>query len=236
MNFLSLDERAHEDSVAAMAQVRTIGNRIAPTRFIVFFAMLAATIAAATMIAPWWRSVMIGFDLTAVGFVLACIPLYNDAPAQMRKAAEANDANRAVLLFLAFALTVVILVAVGSEMGSQKKSGVFDIALTITTLLVAWFFANTVYALHYAHLFYTADDGGKDRAGLAFPSDKGKDRDPVFSDFVYFSFTVGSALATSDVNVTSLHIRKVVTAHTIAAFIYNVGVFALTVNMLAGRS
>ena len=219
-----------------MAQARSIGNRIAPTRFIVFFAMLAATIAAATMIAPWWRSVMIGFDLTAVTFILGCVPLYNDAPPAMRKAAEANDANRAILLFLAFALTIVILVAVGSEMGSEKSSGAVDIALTIATLLIAWFFANTVYALHYAHLFYTADDGGRDLAGLAFPTEKGKDKHPVFSDFVYFSFTVGSALATSDVNVTSPHIRKVVTAHTIAAFIYNVGVFALTVNMLAGRS
>lgn len=219
-----------------MAKARTIGNRIAPTRFLIFFLMLAASIAAATLIAPWWRSVMCGFDVSAVTFILACIPLYNDTPVQMRKAAEANDANRAILLFLAFALTLVILVAVGSEMASSKRSGLFDVALTISTLLIAWFFANTVYALHYAHLFYTADDGGKDRAGLSFPSDSGKDRAPIFPDFVYFSFTVGSALSTSDVNVTSPHIRKVVTAHTIAAFIYNVGVFALTVNMVAGRS
>jgi uncharacterized membrane protein len=219
-----------------MAKARTLGNRIAPIRFVIFFVMLGGTIAAATLIAPWWRSVMCGFDVSALTFVLGCIPLYNNSPSQMRKAAEANDANRAILLFLAFALTAVILVAVGSEMASSKQSGVFDIALTITTLLVAWFFGNTVYALHYAHLFYTADDGGKDRAGIVFPSESGKDRTPVFSDFVYFSFTVGSALATSDANITSPHIRKVVTAHTIAAFIYNVGVFALTVNMLAGRS
>lgn len=219
-----------------MAQATGIGNRIAPARFVLFFVMLGVTVAAATLIAPWWRSVMIGFDLSALMFVVGCIPLYNDNPKQMRKAAVENDANRVILLALAFALTLVILVAVGSEMASSKKSGIFDIVLTIATLLIAWFFGNSVYALHYAHLFYTADDGGKDQAGLAFPADKGKDRDPTFSDFVYFSFTVGSALATSDVNVTSTHIRRVVTAHTIAAFIYNVGVFALTVNMLAGRS
>ena len=219
-----------------MAKARTIGNRIAPARFLIFFAMLAVTIAAATLVAPWWRSVMVGFDLSALGFSLGCIPLYNDAPDQMRKAAESNDANRAILVFLAFALTLVILVAVGSELGSSHASGAFDIALTISTLLIAWFFGNTVYALHYAHLFYTADDGGKDRAGLAFPTEGHKDKDPIFPDFVYFSFTVGSALATSDVNVTSTHIRKVVTAHAIAGFIYNAGVVALTVNLLAGRS
>lgn len=219
-----------------MARRPTLGNRIAPARFLIFFGMLAGSIAVATMIAPWWRSVMLGFDLSALVFILSCIGLYNDAPREMRAAAVANDANRAVLLFLSFALALVILVAVGSEMGGSGKTGPFDIALTIGTLLVAWFFGNTVYALHYAHLFYTADDGGKDRAGIEFPTEQGKDRDPVFSDFVYFSFAIGASLAVSDTNVTSPHIRKVVTAHSIAAFIYNVGVFALTVNMLAGRS
>ena len=59
-----------------MARRTGIGNRIAPTRFLVFFAMLGGTVAAATLFAPWWRSVMIGFDLSAMGFVLGCIPLY----------------------------------------------------------------------------------------------------------------------------------------------------------------
>lgn len=221
-----------------MARMKAIVSRIAPPRFLLFFAMLAAAIAAATLIAPWWRSVMIGFDLSAGAFVVGCIELYNDPPTKMREAAKENDANRSILLFLSLALALVILVAVGSEMGSNAKAGPLDIALTIATLLVAWFFGNTVYALHYAHLFYTADDGGRDHAGIEFPTEsgQGKDADPVFSDFVYFAFTIGSALSVSDTNITSAHIRKVATLHTIAAFIYNVGVFALTVNMLAGKS
>lgn len=219
-----------------MTRRKSVGNSIAPPRFLFFFAMLAATIAGSAMVAPWWRSIMIGFDVSAIVFILGCVPLYNDPPEKMRKDAESNDANRLILLFLAFALTLVILVAVGSEMGSTLKSGLLEIVLTIFTLITAWFFGNTVYALHYAHLFYTRDDGGKDRAGIVFPSQGRQLKDPLFPDFVYFSFTIGSALATSDVNITSPHIRKVVTAHTIAAFIYNVGVFALTVNMLAGRS
>ena len=41
--------------------------------------------------------------------------------------------------------------------------------LGAASLLLVWMFANAVYTLHYAHLFYTSDDGGKDNAGLAFP-------------------------------------------------------------------
>ena len=215
-----------------MAKHFSFGNRIAPARFVIFFVMLIASIALATMIAPWWRSVMLGFDLSALVFILSCIKLYDDPPGRMRMVAEENDANRPVLLILAFALAIVILVAVGSEMGSSKSTGPIDIAITISTLLMTWFFGNTVYALHYSHLFYTADDGGKDRAGIKFP---GTDKTPSFSDFVYFAFTIGSALSVSDTDITSPHIRKVVTAHTIVAFIFNVGVFALTVNMLAGK-
>ena len=137
-----------------------------------------------------------------------------------------------MLLFLVFALGIVILVAVGSEMTAAKKASALDITITIATLLVAWFFGNTVYALHYSHLFYTADDGGKDQAGLEFP---GKNELPAFSDFVYFAFTIGSALSVSDTNITSPHIRRIVTAHSIVAFIFSVGIFALTVNMLAGK-
>ena len=215
-----------------MAKRISIGNRIAPARFVIFFAMLFVTIGVATMVAPWWRSVMLGFNISALVFIGSCYRLYDDEAGEMRKVAEANDANRAVLLFLAFALAIVILVAVGSEMSSAKTAGAIDIAITISTLLIAWFFGNTVYALHYAHLFYTADDGGKDRAGIKFP---GNDKTPTFSDFVYFAFTIGAALSTSDTDITSPHIRKVATAHCIVAFIFNVGVFALTVNMLAGK-
>lgn len=215
-----------------MAKRFSIGKRVAPARFLIFFAMLFVSVGVATIIAPWWRSVMLGFDFSALVFIGSCLALYDDEAGEMREVAEANDANRIVLLFLAFAIGIVILVAVGSEMSSAKSRGPVDIAITISTLLIAWFFGNTVYALHYAHLFYTADDGGKDRAGIKFP---GPERTPQFSDFVYFSFTIGAALSTSDTDITSPHIRKVATAHCIVAFIFNVGVFALTVNMLAGK-
>lgn len=214
-----------------MAVRKNLGNRIAPARFLLFFAMLILSVALATVVTPWWLSVMLGFDLSSLVFVLSCVRLLDQDHKDMRKVAIENDANRGILLLLAFALTTVVMVAVGSQMTEAGKTSWTDIALTIVTLLLAWFFGNTVYALHYSHLFYTSDDGGKDQAGIDFPGTKL----PQFSDFVYFSFTIGSTLAVADTNITSPHIRKVVTAHSVAGFIYNVGVVALTVNLLAGK-
>jgi uncharacterized membrane protein len=106
-----------------------------------------------------------------------------------------------------------------------------ETVLVIATLVLGWTFANLVYALHYAHLYYSERQGGKDHGGLEFP---GKHTEPGYWDFLYFSFTLGVALQTSDVGITSPGIRRLVTVHCIAAFIYNLVVLALAVNVLAG--
>jgi uncharacterized membrane protein len=41
------------------------------------------------------------------------------------------------------------------------------------------------------------------------------------------------AFATSDVEVTETHVRKVVTLHCLAAFAFNIGALAFTINVLA---
>ena len=213
-----------------MAGKRSIGNRLAPARFVLFFAVLAAAIAAATMVLSLPEAVMAGFDFAAGLFLISCIPLLNDKPSQMREAARDNDANRAVLLILTVILSLVILVTVAGELTSEEPLTGIGKALVVTTLALAWLFANMVYALHYAHLFYTGADGGKDMAGLDFP---GRRPEPDYPDFVYFSFTLGVALQTSDICITSPHIRRIVTMHCVAAFTYNLGVLAMAVNILA---
>ena len=55
---------------------------------------------------------------------------------------------------------------------------------------------------------------------------------PIYWDFVYFAFTCGMAFATSDVDVTIPHMRKIVTIHCLAAFAFNIGVIAFTINVL----
>ena len=44
------------------------------------------------------------------------------------------------------------------------------------------------------------------------------------------------AFATSDVEVTDVRVRKVVAFHCLAAFAFNIGVLAFTVNLLASGS
>ena len=214
-----------------MSSAKTIGNRVAPPRFLLFVAVLIVGWGVGTALLGWQRGVMIGFDLAALTFLLASVGLLNDSPQQMRAAAKANDANRVVLLGISLIISLVILVAVGSQLGQEGGFTAFETALIVATLVLAWTFGNTIYALHYAHLYYGSDDGGSDATGLDFP---GK-RPPDYADFCYFAFTLGVALQTADVCVTSPHIRRIVTIHCVAAFFFNLGVLALTVNVLGAR-
>jgi uncharacterized membrane protein len=210
-----------------MAYRRGIGNIIAPSRFLAFIAALAiASPVAADLLHARTLGFMAAFDLAALIFLLSCLPLLGTRHAsEIREHANANDANRAVLLGITGVVIAVLLVAIGAEaMGNNPEP--FTKGLIIFTLAMAWLFSNTIYALHYAHIAY-GDERGR-CSGLDFPGTP----EPDYWDFVYFAFTCGMAFATSDVQVTSKRMRRLVTVHSLAAFAFNIGVLAFTINVL----
>lgn len=206
-----------------------LGNRIGPPRFLAFLAIALMVFAGLVGALGWARAAMIGFDAGALIFLLSCAPLLGRETDAMRAAAAANDANRVLLLAITGVVSTAILIAIGYELGSRSSLGGTGIALIIVTLLLAWLFSNMIYALHYAHLYYSRADR-KDAGGIDFPSDD----DPDYWDFIYFAFTLGMTFQTSDVGITARHIRRVVIFHCFAAFVFNIGVLAFTINVLGG--
>ncbi|MBO9621460.1 MAG: DUF1345 domain-containing protein [Sphingomonas sp.] len=208
---------------------RTIGNLIAPPRFLVFIA--AAAIGLFFAIPAWGTrtGIMAAFDAAALIFLLAALPLLAHRSNDMRRSAALNDANRPLLLLLTVAVSFVVLVAVASELMEPDVPRRWSLALVIATLALCWTFSNTVYALHYAHLYYREGESG-DAAGLEFPETP----EPDYWDFVYFAFCLGMTFQTSDVTVTQGRLRRPVTLHCLAAFVFNLGVLAFTINVLGG--
>lgn len=209
---------------------RRIGNIIAPARFVAFAAIL---VLAAALVIPafgWGIGFMAGFDVAAAVFLLSCVPLLDNGPGEMREASRLNDANRTTLLALTGLVTMVILAAVAGILSQASARPPAALVLVVITLVLAWAFSNTIYTLHYAHIFYSSDEDGTDRGGLAFPGTE----EPNYTDFVYFAFCLGMTFQTSDVEVTASHVRLVVTLHCLAAFVFNLGVIAFTINVLGG--
>jgi uncharacterized membrane protein len=211
-----------------MAERQTIGNIIAPPRFLAFLTILVVgSPAAAIAFHAWALGAMAGFDAAALTFLLSCMPLLSTREARViREHAEANDANRTFLLVITGIVMAVLLTAIAAETVGHNPEP-FTKGLIIATLALAWLFSNTVYALHYAHLAYIRPKIGC--LGFEFP----RTPHPVYWDFVYFSFACGMAFATSDVEITETHVRKVVTLHCLAAFAFNIGALAFTINVLA---
>ncbi|WP_242097489.1 MULTISPECIES: DUF1345 domain-containing protein [unclassified Sphingomonas] len=209
-----------------------LGNRVAPPRFILFVLLFAIGLAIGVPLLQWGRATMAAFDVAGFVFLLSCWPLLHGAtPEGIRAATRANDANRAVLLGFSFVTLIVILVAVHGEL--KGKNDALALVLVLATLVIAWLFSNILYALHYAHLFYNDDgDDGGDDGGLEFP----KTKEPTYWDFVYFSFTLGMTFQTSDVEISSERMRRIVIGQCLAAFVFNLGVLAFTINVLGGGS
>ena len=58
--------------------------------------------------------------------------------------------------------------------------------------------------------------------------------EPDYWDFMYFSFVVGMTFQVSDVQIEDHSLRRLVLAHSVLAFFFNVVVLAFTINIVAG--
>ncbi len=209
---------------------RGIGNVVAPPRFLLF---LAAAAISGWFLLPWLGprfGVMLAFDIGAVAFLLSALPLLSHRATGMRESACRNDANRPMLLLITVMVGVAVFAAIASELMSGIKSNPWALPAILGTLALSWTFSNTIYALHYAHIFYTAGRNGADSGGLEFPDTK----EPDYWDFLYFAICLGMTFQTSDVTISSRRLRRVVTAHCLAAFVFNLGILAFTINVLGG--
>lgn len=217
------------------------GQWLAPPRFVAFMVLLPLSYLGyrgLTPAADWKDALSMAFDLAAAVFLASLVPLLSDSDANtLRRHARENDANRLLLLLFTSLLTVVVMAAIAGELRGAQAGDVLAIGKLVLTLVLIWLFAQIVYALHYAHMFYSEDGELKagdrsdgDRGGLVFP---GTDT-PTYSDFCYFAFTLGMTFRTSDVQITRPAIRRIVMLHSFAAFIFNIGVIAFTINALGG--
>nr|WP_308248569.1 DUF1345 domain-containing protein [Nocardia sp. MH4] len=124
--------------------------------------------------------------------------------------------------------TTMALVASGSGLaaGMILIAGHDDsaaLAVSAATVLTSWLILHTAFAQIYARAYFP---GG----GLDFP----ECAVPELAEFLYFSFTIGTSFAVSDVTVVSRSMRKRVTAHSVLSFFFNAAVVAIAIDWLKG--
>ena len=171
---------------------------------------------------------LLGWDVGAVFYLTTAFLLAQDFDlkrAQLR--AGRYDEGGLLILILTVAAAVMSLAAIVVELGASRTntSGRLAFALAGITTLLSWALIHTIFAFHYAHRCYR--DSTSRCSGLAFPTEP----QPNYWDFIYFSFVIGMTFQVSDVQVTSTPLRRLVIAHGVISFFFNVAILALAVNL-----
>ena len=207
--------------------------RVAQTHVKLVIAIVAGTLFAlallgsringmARLLAAWDAGVL-------VYLVLAARFMRRNDVAGIKKRAAEEDEGGLVILLLAIVATLASLVAIVFALVDAKQSGThLAIILTVVTIVLSWTFVHTIFAFHYAHEYYGERRDGI-IGGLEFPGDK----EPDYSDFLYFALVIGMTSQVSDVQITSKVIRRMVSMHGVLSFFFNLVVLALTVNVVA---
>lgn len=201
-----------------------------------------AVITAFLLPADWRGSTrdIVAMDLGAVIFLGSCwTMMVNSTADHMRQRAALQDEGQVTILVLTAGAAIFSLVTVAVELHGLKDlqgPAIYHrVGLSGLTILCSWFMTHTMFALHYAHGYYSdADPSVEKRAdvgGLEFPGDNGE---PDYWDFLYFAFVLGMTFQTSDVAISGRGLRRLTLGHSILAFFFNTVILALSINIMAG--
>lgn len=193
---------------------------------------------AAFLLLPGWLPAPVratlAWDLGALVYLTAAAWIMSGSNAEsMRKRAEDHDESAVVIPLIVAAAIAASFLAVAGVLSEAKAAGDGKAAYLLLaggTIVISWAVMQVVFAIHYAHEFYAPR--GKDRAGhcLGFAGEG----DPDYWDCLYFATTVGATSQTSDTEVRTHAMRRLVTLHSVIAFFFNTIVLALTINIAAG--
>jgi uncharacterized membrane protein len=152
-------------------------------------------------------------------------------PQQLRERYRADDPSASVILLAVVGAAIISVAAIVAFLATLKSvppgTKVAHILLAALTIIDSWLLVPTMFTVHYADMFYSAEVGAQP---LKFPETS----EPVFWDFAYFAFTIAAACQTADVATTQVGIRRVVIAQSIISFLFNLAILGFAINVTAG--
>ena len=225
-----------------MAAARSWYNPIALIQSVMirprFYGAAAAGALALILLPHGWPHTVrtaLAWDIGGFIYLFFALHLMRDCGADRIKArASRRDEGRVAILFMILFAIAASFAAIGGLIGEAKlpatpqSEKAFLAVLAVVTIMMSWGVTQVVFAIHYAHDYYRPDDGGA-AGGLRFPECE----DPDYWDFLYFSTSIGATSQTSDTEIRSRALRRLVTLHATVAFFFNTAVLALTVNIAA---
>lgn len=194
------------------------------------------------LVFPAWISLntrlIASWDLSALVYLgLAWQVIVRSNVTMTRDHALSQDQSRHVMFLFVVTAAFAGMVAIGflanSLKGLEFWPRAWHLTLSIVALISSWLLIQTVFAFHYARRYYAPRHRAQVQPagvhGLEFPGGV----EPDYLDFAYYSFVVGMTSQVSDVPVTSRPMRHLTLIHSVLAFIFNIAILALSINIIA---
>ena len=177
--------------------------------------------------------VLVGWNVGIIAYLVLAAHMCTQATLDtMRARARGQSESRIITIVLVILSAVAAQAAIVLELSNVKElQGTVKaahLALTILTIVSAWVFTHTMFALHYAHDFYDALARNQS-PGLQFVGTP----DPEYGDFFYCAFIIGTSGQTADVCFANKAMRRLGMVHSVLAFVFNTALLAMMINIVA---
>jgi uncharacterized membrane protein len=178
---------------------------------------------------------IIAWDFGCLVFLVLAAQLFSSEHlARMAEDARLQQEGEWTIFTFTLCAVIASFAALLGEFSISKEMPpgphALHVALVALTLLVSWLITHTLFALRYAHEYYSMlPDGSDIERGLKFPSDEA----PDYWDFFYYALVLGMTFQVSDVEIMSRKMRRLATVHGLLGFMFNTVVLALSVNIAA---
>jgi uncharacterized membrane protein len=210
------------DKTTASAKLKVISAAVV--------GVLVSVVAAS--VASWKQAPLLGWDAAALVFLIwswtTIWPMSNSVTASH---AVREDPSRGAADIVVLGASLASLAALGIVLvqasNSHGSSRIWQIALGVVSVIIAWAVLHTIYALRYAELYYRGEPGG-----VNFPGGK----HPSYKDFAYLAFTVGMTFQVSDTGFQSTEFRTTALRHSLISYLFGTVIVATTINLIAGLS
>lgn len=183
----------------------------------------------------WHTRAVASWDLSVLIYLgLAWWLIASSDAATTRSHALGQDQSGYVIFLFVVVAACASVVAIGFVVSTIRELAfwprTWHLALTIAALISSWLLIQTVFAFHYARRYYAIRHRERSATPeLLFPGGK----EPDYLDFAYYSFVIGMTSQVSDVAVTSRSMRRLSLIHSVLAFVFNIAVLALSINIIA---
>jgi uncharacterized membrane protein len=153
----------------------------------------------------------------------------------LSRRARAADLPVRLIFVITAAAVAAALLSLFQLINGKGDPHPLEMTFGLLAVPLGWFTIHAMAALHYAHVFWMDDEetdssskskARKPAGGLEFA---GKER-PEGWDFLYFSTTIGMTSQTSDTEVSTTRMRRIVLLHSVVSFFFNTVIVAAAVN------